>query len=255
MNTFFGPQGSSFVAYSTQHLAALAGLAIALLLIVLLRRPLRGRPGAQRALRHGLGALLLVLFALLQLWYIVNGRWSAAESLPLQLSTLTLLLAAVLMFRPGRRLFEFVYFAGIGGALQALFTPVLDVGFPHFWYVYFFAGHGGTVLAPLYLAVVEGYRPRGWGAVVRTVLWIDALVLLLLPINAWTGGNYMFVSRKPSTLSLLDALGPWPWYLVWLQLVALLLFAVLMLPFSLARRREGRRQRPGKQDASAAGPR
>ena len=42
-------------------------------------------------------------------------------------------------------LIDFVFFAGIGGALQAMATPVLDVGFPHFRYFHFFYTHIGII--------------------------------------------------------------------------------------------------------------
>jgi hypothetical integral membrane protein (TIGR02206 family) len=49
--------------------------------------------------------------------------------------------------------------------------------------------------------------------------------------NALTGGNYMFLSERPDTASLLDYMGPWPWYILGGGLLALGMFAVLDIPF------------------------
>lgn len=49
--------------------------------------------------------------------------------------------------------------------------------------------------------------------------------------NALTSGNYMFLRERRETASLLDYMGPWPWYIFGAALVALALLALLDLPF------------------------
>jgi uncharacterized membrane protein YwaF len=52
------------------------------------------------------------------------------------------------------------------------------------------------------------------------------------------GSQYMYSMRKPETASALDLMGPWPWYLLTAQFVALLLFVLLYLPFAWQDRRQ-----------------
>jgi hypothetical integral membrane protein (TIGR02206 family) len=61
---------------------------------------------------------------------------------------------------------------------------------------------------------------------------LNILLVVVYAVNRMTGGNYMFVSRKPETASLLDVLGPYPWYLLSLEAVAVVLFLLMYLPFA-----------------------
>ena len=45
--------------------------------------------------------------------------------------------------------------------------------------------------------------------------------------------NFMYLRRKPPTTTMLDLFGDWPWYILGGELLALVLFAVVMLPFSV----------------------
>jgi len=47
----------------------------------------------------------------------------------------------------------------------------------------------------------------------------------------------MFLRAKPDTPTLLDDLGPWPWYILSATALGLALFAILDAPFRLRQRR------------------
>lgn len=112
-------------------------------------------------------------------------------------------------------------------------------GYPHFTFFYFFVAHGGIIVASLFMIAAYDYRPR-WGSIWRTLLYLNLLLIPIGLINAITGGNYMFVARKPADPSLLDLLGPWPWYLLSMEAAALIIFIILYLPFARRPRRHRR---------------
>jgi uncharacterized membrane protein YwaF len=49
-------------------------------------------------------------------------------------------------------------------------------------------------------------------------------------VNTWLGTNFGFAARKPVNPSLLDHMGPWPIYLIWIEVLGLVLFFLLSLP-------------------------
>jgi hypothetical integral membrane protein (TIGR02206 family) len=65
---------------------------------------------------------------------------------PLDLCTLSVFLTASVLVARSPRLYEIVYFWGLGGTTQALATPELYQGFPSDAFIFFFAGHGLVVI-------------------------------------------------------------------------------------------------------------
>lgn len=152
-----------------------------------------------------------------------------AANLPLQLCDLTVWLAVFGCLTVSPAIVEFAYFAGIGGAGMALLTPNLWSPWPSYPAVYFFVAHGGIVIAVALLAFggVARFRP---GAVWRSFGLLLGYAALAGVFNAVFGSNYMFLCRKPANPSLLDQMGPWPWYLVGGAAATLAFFWLLWLP-------------------------
>jgi hypothetical integral membrane protein (TIGR02206 family) len=207
-----------FEMFSGSHLAALTVTVAVLAAIAAGRTKLREEK-AGRAMRVGLALLLLACEVSFQLSYVLEDNWSAG-SLPFQLCSLMVLLSAAMLLSNAKRLYPVVVFLGVAGALQALITPNLDAPFPEFRYFHFFAAHIGIMAAAMYLIAVERYRPT-LRATFGALLWLHVLAIPAAITNIATGTtNFMFLARKPGTASLLDALAPWPWYLLQLELIA-----------------------------------
>ncbi|WP_391204072.1 TIGR02206 family membrane protein [Psychrobacillus sp. L4] len=173
---------------------------------------------------------LLIMEILYHVWLYQTGRWNWVSSLPLELCSISLILTIILLWTGNRHIYEFVFYAGIGGALQAVATPVLDLSFPHFRYFHFFHTHFGIILTALYFTWVKGYLPTFKG-IIKTMVALNILLPCIFVLNIILHGNYMFLLKKPANGSILDFLGPYPWYILSLELFAFLIFICLWLIF------------------------
>jgi hypothetical integral membrane protein (TIGR02206 family) len=73
--------------------------------------------------------------------------------------------------------------------------------------------HSLVVCAAIYLTWGMGLRPD-WRSYRVAVLTTIGWGLVMFGFNQLAGTNYGFLNTKPLTASLLDLLGPWPWYLL-----------------------------------------
>jgi hypothetical integral membrane protein (TIGR02206 family) len=133
---------------------------------------------------------------------------------------------------------EVTWFLGLAGSGMALLTPDVGAELGSWSAVQFFAAHGGVVAAALFLAGAGALRPRP-GAWWRVFVGLNAYAAAVALFDARLGTNYMYLREKPPSASLLDLLGPWPWYVLAAEPVALLLLLALDLPFRRARARGG----------------
>ncbi len=234
------PTGEPFVLFGASHLLAVATV-VAACIALAVGTPRLG-PRGQASLRWSLASFALANSLAWDLWQRAHGIWSAAYSLPVHLCTLSVPLAALMLATRSRRLYEVLYFWGFAGATQALITPDLQASghnFPHFVYLIFWTSHGVILWALIFAAAAWRYRPTAQ-AIITAFLATNALLVAVGLINRITGGNYMFLARPPAYATLLDLLGPWPWYLLVGQGLALLAFVLVYLPYAVADWRAGR---------------
>ena len=218
-----------------EHIGALAVIGLCSIIAVLAAQR---RPGAW------IKALAVVLVVDEVSWWIfllAGGEPGSrlAQSLPLQLCDIGIFVAGfALWFRP-QWLVEVTYFWGLAGTVQALLTPDLPQHFPAYPYFQYYIAHGGVVAAALLLVFGLGLRPRR-SAVPRVAAITVAYAALVGAVDSLTGANYMYLRSKPATPTLLDAMGPWPWYILVAGLVALVLFFALDLVARVVRSRPRR---------------
>jgi hypothetical integral membrane protein (TIGR02206 family) len=240
----FDYRGPAFVLFGPAHLAALATIVLLNLALTSLKNaPARAKHAVRLTLAGALWAGEIAWNA----WNVAVGTWSIQTMLPLNMCTVFIWLSGFMLAFKNFRIYEFAYFLGIGAAVHYLATPDLGrFGFPHFRFFQTFLTHGLLVTAPIYMTIVEGFRPT-WKSLGRVVLWVNIYMAVIYALNLSLGSDYLDLNGKPGTPSLLDLLPPWPYYILFMELIGLLTFALLYLPFFLGdwrsrttQQREGR---------------
>jgi hypothetical integral membrane protein (TIGR02206 family) len=196
------------------------------------------RMRASRRIDRAVAACLALLLATNYLGYAIY-LWQHQllfwqQALPFQLCDWAMVTIIVALLTKRRSWTEVSYFWGIGGTFQAILTPNLQVNFPDIRAISFFVGHGGIVAGVIYLLIARRFRPT-LGSVWRTLAWSQLYLVTTLLLDHLTGVNYGFLLHKPFVPSILDYLSDTRWlYLVGLEGLALLFFAILYAPFAIA---------------------
>jgi hypothetical integral membrane protein (TIGR02206 family) len=210
---------------STEHIGAvLVSVTVAGLLVERARRR-----GDDRVVIIGRGLALVILVAYVceHATYALRGEWTTRVNLPLQLTDAVTLVSVAALWRPqSATLVELVYFWALTASLQAVLTPDLGHTFPDPLYFTYFVTHAGAVAAACLLVFGARRTPRS-GAALRVFAATFGFALLAALGTVLTGGNYMYLRRKPSHASLLDVMGPWPVYILSAATLGLCLFLAI----------------------------
>jgi hypothetical integral membrane protein (TIGR02206 family) len=215
----------------------LVGVAVVVGVTVVLTIAARWRPGPWITV---VSRILAVLIAVAEPSYwitqAIHGHYSLRDDLPLHLSRVAEFVSAAALWWPRPFLVELTYFWGLGAIVQALATPDIQQHFPDPAYFRFYVGHGGVLVAAFFLTVGRRITPRP-GAPLRVFVATIAFTAVAGLADFITGGNYMFLRQKPTAGSLLNFMGPWPWYIGSGLFLAVVFLALLNAPFWWARRR------------------
>lgn len=226
-----------FELFGPHHLLALSVIAGSIIICTLLaRRYVQFR----KVYRWFMLIMIPLQEIVYKVWDGLLGETRLSIVFSLHLCSAAIILIVIMLVRYNQTLFEIVYFWGLGGAIQALITPDITYsGFPHFRFFQVFFSHGMIIAAVFYFIFSERKKLRK-GALLRVLIITNAYAMIVFVINQIAGTNYLFVNRKPDTASLIDALGPWPVYLIWLEVIMVIVFSLLYLPVFIRQSAEKR---------------
>ncbi len=174
-------------------------------------------------------------------WVTEGAATFLREHLPLHLCSIGIVLAVLLLLRRGRLSYELIYFWGLAGTTNAIITPELTEGWPDYHFIQYYISHGGIVATVLFATWGLRMRPD-FRSLMRAFLYLNALAAGIAVVNLALDSNYLYLCEAPVTASPFIFL-PWPWYLLWLEVLAFGFFAILYLPVWLERRLGGSGER------------
>ena len=160
---------------------------------------------------------------------VQSFRFFVQNHLPLHICGVALFVVVFALLRRNQILYEIGYFWGIVGTLNAVITPQLGVGFPHYRFFQYFIVHGGIVASVLFATWGLRMRPTFKG-LLRSFLLANFYMVVIAGVNLLLKSNYMFICDPPLTKSPFF-FAPWPWYIPILDAVVFVLFFLVYSPF------------------------
>jgi hypothetical integral membrane protein (TIGR02206 family) len=194
----------------------------------------RADESTKRLIRFTLAIGLWLDEILWHYWNYTEGQWTVQTMLPLHICSLLIWLGGFMLLFRNYRIYEFAYFLGLGAATQILLTSPTPLELlVQYQYFQIYISHGLLITSVVYMTAVEGFRPT-WGSFFRVVAGTNLYMAVLFPLNFIIGSNYMFLACKPQEFaSLLDVLPPWPYYIITMEILGILTFLLLYLPFAI----------------------
>lgn len=183
----------------------------------------------------GVALFLALLFLVENSRYLINGTWNLADNLPLQLCSISRLLCCIVFFVPRKQfVFELLFFFGIVGGLQSIFTPQInhyDGGLFH--YFEYYCSHLVIICMPIFMYLYLGFelKKNSW---LKSFLVINLLLVIVMPLNFYLDANYMYLNAPPK-IDNPFIIGDWPYYLIVLEFFAAGLFYMTYRLFLLSK--------------------
>ncbi|MEP6647439.1 MAG: TIGR02206 family membrane protein [Saprospiraceae bacterium] len=224
-----------FQTFSFTHFATLIVLVIFTMVMIRLGQKADGK------MKIWIGysiasASLAVLLIDLGIRFMHNGI-DVLVDLPLFMCDLAALVLPFIILQQNRKWIGIFYFWALAGTLQALITPELNDNYPSFEFFRYFIMHGAIVSAVLYYVVVMKVIIT-WKDLLNAVVYAQVYLVTIHIINMMLGSNYSYTMAKPAGHTVVDLFGNWPWYILGGEVLMIILFIILLLPFIFIYRKE-----------------
>lgn len=217
--------------YSPEHLLVVVVAAAGVILLPWAVR--RGVIGDREV--RAAGWVLLAFSVAWTVWGLIPAHFNPQASLPFHLSDWLRYITSFALITRAAWAVVVGYYWGLTLNLQAILTPDLV-----YWqhpvpeFVMFWVLHVGVFVVPVMFVWGFGHRPTWRGYVVGfavTLVWAATA----MTVNAMLDANYGFLAEAPQVASVLDYMGEWPWYVVWIGLLLAVVWALMTWPWTTHR--------------------
>ncbi len=223
--------GEQFKNFSTIHLISLLSIFIISVLLYVFSEKIKSL-NIDKSVRHVLAYTLAITELSFQIWCAMSGVWTSEYNLPFHLCSVATIICIVMLFKKSYKIFELAYYWGLAGAGFAIITPDLSgYNYPHYVFFKYFILHGFIIISVLYMIFIYDYN-LSFKSAIRAFIITNLFAVIVIPVNLLTGGNYLFLCRKPDAFTLLDCFGSWPWYIIPMEVIVIVVFFILYLPFA-----------------------
>ena len=177
---------------------------------------------------YGMGIYQLGVKFGSQISYVLSDNYILATNLPLQLCSISGILAGVVVFYRKQILLEFLYFFGIVGFIHSILTPEFTGG-TSTWNIFdYYVGHSMLFIVPIFLMMFYGFRLRknAWWT---SFIYLQFIVVIVSQANAiiGNGANYMYLAEAPIADNIFILQDPY--HILGFELAALAHFYLLDL--------------------------
>ena len=177
---------------------------------------------------YGMGIYQLGVKFGSQISYVLSDNYILATNLPLQLCSISGILAGVVVFYRKQILLEFLYFFGIVGFIHSILTPEFTGG-TSAWNIFdYYVGHSMLFIVPIFLMMFYGFRLRkhAWWT---SFIYLQLIVVVVSQVNAiiGNGANYMYLAEAPIADNIFILQDPY--HILGFELAALAHFYILDL--------------------------
>ena len=167
--------------------------------------------------------LFIISYIIYHFLHVIGGTWSIDKRLPFHLCGFSSVITCFILFIKKKQLwFDFLFYAGILGGLNALLTPLIDnyTG-TNFFYVEYFYSHTSIIILPLYMYYYMDMdlSKLSW---LKSFIALNILLVFLMPLDFYIDANYMYL-KQPPAVNHPHVSGKWPYYLINLEFVVVIL--------------------------------
>lgn len=214
------PGFESFKLFGTAHIVTVFMMS---LLLVVIYKKFKDKT----YYKYVLIISLLVLDIGFRLWAGFYETPNYVSMFSVHISSAAVILSVWCLVKFNQRVFDVLFYWGLLFVPQAIITPgIVKYGFPHMRFFHIFLIHFLVINTIVYLLLVEKRRlsRHHFIYVLITTHLYSGFVWL---VNNHFGTNYMFINRASNFPSLLNYLGPYPHYLISLDIIMIVLFLIL----------------------------